>query len=128
MNFNVCLYNVSIMFWYSQIITKACIVFMCFVVGHKHCVKARRHSIVVQFKHEYCGLHYIDLIQFQYLIIQEELTGMCKIICIRQNSNCSFLQSYYAIQFKCICITPYHVTIIDRDIIEKVFLPMSISI
>ncbi len=70
---------------------------MCFVVGHKHCVKPSRHFIFVQFKHEYCSLQYIDLIQFQYLMIQEELIGMCEIICIRQNSNCSFLQSYYAI-------------------------------
>ncbi len=76
------------MFWYSHIITKACIVFMCFIVGHKHCVKASRHFIFVQFKHKYCSLQYIDLIQFQNLMIQEELTGMCKIICIRQNSNC----------------------------------------
>ncbi len=67
----------------------------------------------MQFKHEYCGWQYIDLIQFQYFMIQEELTGMCKIICIRQNSNCSFLESYYAIQFKCICVTLYHVTVVD---------------
>ncbi len=54
------------MFWCSQNITKACIVFMCFVVGHKHCVKVSRHFIFVQFKHEYCSLQYIHLIQFLY--------------------------------------------------------------